>query len=96
MKTAQSRLSQASDLRAKSEAALEEHIAEIFRRIPVLAGFAIRDDFEFDDISIFSWPGTIADEQLYMDLVEALSEFADERPDAAKLLRGRTFARAFH
>jgi hypothetical protein len=96
MKTAQSRLSQASDLRAKSEAALEEHIAEIFRRIPVLAGFAIRDDYEFDDVSAFGWPGYTVDEELYQELVEALSEFADERPDAAKLLHGRTFARAFH
>jgi hypothetical protein len=96
MKTAQSRLSQASELRSKAEAALEEHIAEIFRRIPVLAGFAVRDDYEFDDVSVFSWPGTSADEELYQELVVALTELADERPEAARLLRGRTFARAIH
>jgi hypothetical protein len=85
MKTAQSR-----------KAALEEHIAEIFRRIPVLAGFAVRDDYEFDDVSVFGWPGTSADEELYQELVVALTELADERPEAARLLRGRTFARAIH
>jgi hypothetical protein len=96
MKTAQSRISQASELRSKAEAALEEHIAEIFRRIPVLAGFAVRDDYEFDDVSVFGWPGTSADEELYQELVVALTELADERPEAARLLRGRTFARAIH
>ena len=96
MKTAQSRLSQASELRSKAEVALEEHVAEIFRRIPVLAGFAVRDDYEFDDVSVFGWPGTGADEELYQELVVALTELADERPEAARLLRGRTFARAIH
>lgn len=96
MKPAQNRISQANDLRSEAEAALQSHIAEIFERTPVLAGFAIRDDFEFDDVSVYSWPGYTADDELYQGLVEALAEFADERPDAVKLLRGRTFARAFH
>ena len=96
MKPAQSRISHVNDPRSEAEAALEAHIAEIFRRTPVLAGFAIRGDHEFDDVSVYSWTGYTADGQLYQDLVEALAEFADERPDAVNLLRGRTFARAFH
>ena len=96
MKPAQSRISHVNDPRSEAEAALEAHIAEIFRRTPVLAGFAIRGDLEFDDVSVYSWSGYTADGQLYQDLVEALAEFADERPDAVNLLRGRTFARAFH
>jgi hypothetical protein len=96
MKPSQSRPSEASRLRSEAEAALEQHIAELFRRIPMLAGFAIRDDFEFDDVSVYTWPGYTAGEELYQDLVNSFAELADERPDAAKLLRGRTFARAFH
>jgi hypothetical protein len=96
MKTAQSRPSEASDLRSKAEAALEEHVAGIFRRIPVLTGFAVRDDYEFDDVSVFTWPGYSADEELLQELVVALTELADERPEAAKLLGGRTFARAIN
>lgn len=95
MKTSQARLAEVSRRRS-DEAALEKHIAELFRRMPMLAGFAVRDDFEFDDVSFYAWPGYTAGEELYEALVEALAELADERPEAARLVRGRTFARAFH
>lgn len=96
MKPSQTRLAEASRLRSEAEAALEQHVAELFRRIPVLAGFAVRDDFEFEDVSVYAWPGYTAGEELYQALLDALAELADERPDAARLVRGRTFARAFH
>ena len=96
MKLSQSRLSAASRVLSEAEVALEQHVAELFRRIPMLAGFTVRDDFEFDDVSVHTWPGYTAGEELYEDLLNALAELADERPDAAKLLRGRTFGRAVH
>jgi len=96
MKPSQARLAEAGHLRSEAEAALQRHIAELFQRIPMLAGFAVRDDFEFDDVSVHSWPGHVAGEELYQAIVDALAELADERPDAARLVRGRTFARAFH
>ena len=96
MKTSQTRAAEASRRHAEAEAALENHMTELFRRIPMLAGFAVREDFEFDDVSVHSWPGYVAGEELYQALVDALAELADERPDAARLVRGRTFARVFH
>jgi hypothetical protein len=79
---------------SEDEAVLEEHIAEIFRGAPMLAGFAVREDFEFDDVSVY---GTYApSDELREALVEALAALAEEHPGAAMLLRGRTFARSIH
>ena len=94
MKTPQSRVTETSLRRSEDEVALEEHIDEIFRRAPMLAGFAVRDDFEFEDISVYS--GYTATDDLQEALVEALAALADQYPQAAMLLRGRTFARAIH
>lgn len=85
------------DLRLQRSVALvETHIAGIFRRMPMLAGFALRRDLEVTEISISTWPGCVAGPDLYEDLVQALTELAEERPEAVEVLRGRTFARAFH
>jgi hypothetical protein len=73
---------------------LTETIAEIFQRAPMLAGFAVRDDFEFEDVSVY--PGYAADDELHAALTEALAALAEEYPQAAMLLRGRTFARSVH
>jgi hypothetical protein len=70
MKTSQTRLSE--ERRQRSAAALEKHLADLFRRLPMLAGFTLRED------------------------LVALTDLAEERPDAVELLRGRTFARALH
>jgi hypothetical protein len=48
------------------------------------------------DIAISTWPGYSAGEELYEDLMQALADLAEERPDAVEVLHGRTFARAFH
>ena len=54
------------------------------------------EDLEVTDVAVHSWPGYVAGEQLYKDLMLALTDLADERPEAIELLRGRTFARALH
>jgi hypothetical protein len=82
--------------RQRSEVVLEKHLADLFRRLPMLAGFTLREDLEVTDVAVHSWPGYVAGEPLYKDLMLALTDLADERPDAIELLRGRTFARALH
>ena len=84
----------ASEIRA--EAIVEEHLNALFRRLPMLSGFSLRNDLEFADVAVHAWPGYAVGADFYQELVEALAELAEERPDAVELLRGRTFARALH
>ena len=94
MKASETR--QHEERRQRSQAALDRHLAELFRRLPMLAGFTLRQDLELADVTLHSWPGYVAGEQLYKDLALALAKFAEERPAATELLRGRTFARSLH
>ena len=94
MKTSQSRL-QVTRLQG-AEALVEQHVLALFHRMPMLCGFALREDLEVTDISVHTWPGYTAGEELYQDLMTSLAELAEERPEAIELIRGRTFARAFH
>jgi hypothetical protein len=94
MKPSQSR-SQENRLQ-RSEALVEQYVLALFRRMPMLSGFTLRDDLEVTDISVDTWPGYTAGDDLYRDLMSSLAELADERPEAIILMRGRTFARAFH
>lgn len=80
----------------RSEALVEQHVLALFRRVPMLCGFALREDLEVTDISVYTWPGYTAGEDLYRDLMSSLAELAEERPEAIEVIRGRTFARAFH
>lgn len=91
-------LTQRSDelRRQRSLAAAEMHIAAIFQRMPMLSGFALREDLEVTDIAISTWPGHTAGEELYEGLLQALADLAEQRPDSVEVLRGRTFARAIH
>jgi hypothetical protein len=91
MKTSQSR--QQEIRRERVEAVIDGRIGALFRRIPILCGFALEADLEPTEISIHSWPGYVAGEELYADIVGTLADLIEERPDAAELLRGRTFAR---
>jgi hypothetical protein len=84
------------ELHRRSEALVEEHIQALFRRIPMLTGFALRHDLEVDEITFHTWPGYTAGQELYEELMQALADLAEERPESIEVLRGRTFARAFH
>jgi hypothetical protein len=94
MKSSQIRLSEAR--RRDAVAIVEEHVQALFRRVPMLCGFSVRQDLELDDVAVDTWPGYTVGAELYKDLMLALAELAEERPDAIDLLRGRTFARAIH
>jgi hypothetical protein len=93
MKPSQSRLQE--NRLQHAEALVERHVLALFRRMPMLCGFALRHDLEVTDIAVYTWPGYTAGEDLYRDLMSSLAELADERPEALALMRGRTFARAF-
>lgn len=94
MKTGQQRTQEAGHRR--TEAIAERHLSALFERMPMLSGFTLQENLEVTDVATFTWPGYAAGEDLYKDLMLALADLAEERPDAIDLLRGRTFARAVH
>jgi len=94
MKTPEQRLREAR--RPDTEAAVANHLAALFERMPMLCGFVLRHDFEIAEVSVCTWPGYTAGQDLYDDLLQALADFAEERPEAVQLMRGRSFARAIH
>jgi hypothetical protein len=73
---------------------LQEMLEALFRRRPDLQGFAVRPDRPL--------PWHLAchpqhDEQAALEeIAQTLLELVEERPEAAALLRGRTFARSVH
>jgi hypothetical protein len=94
MKTSETRLQE--ERRQHAEAAVEAHVHALFSRLPMLSGFSLRQDLEFADVAVQTWPGYTVGADFYQELVEALAGLAEERPDAVELIRGRTFARALH
>ena len=94
MNTAQGRPTKASGRRA--DAVVARHLQALFHRFPMLCGFSLRHDLELTDVAICTWPGCGASEGLREDLMLALADLVEERPDAMEILRGRTFARSLH
>lgn len=80
--------------RQRAQAIVEEHVGALFRRMPMLSGFSVLHDLEVGDVAVHTWPGYTAGREFYEELMQALADLVDERPEAAELLRGRTFARA--
>jgi hypothetical protein len=91
MKTYQDRQQQTG--RERVGAMIDGRIAALFRRLPMLAGFAIDAYLQPTEVSICTWPGYVAGEELFGEILETLADLVDERADAAELLCGRTFAR---
>jgi len=92
-----------SDLAARLEA--------LFQRCPALHGFSVQPvasvtrervvvDLQEDlCLADVVWHQALSGEQavtLVCDISQALLELVDERPEAAALLRGRTFASVLH
>ena len=82
--------------RQRIEAIVARHVYKLFQRLPALCGFWLRPDLELAELSVFTWPGCTEGPDLYDEVMQALVDLADERPDAVQLMRGRTFARAVH
>lgn len=82
-------------LRQHTEALVTRHVRDMFRRLPMLAGFWLTSNFEAG-VAVFTGPGYDTWPGLYEEVMRSLGGLAEERPEAVQLMRGRTFARAFH
>jgi hypothetical protein len=82
--------------RARLDAVIDGRMGALFRSIPMLCGFSLQADLVPTEVTIHSWPGYVAGEQVYSDIIAALADVVAERPEAADLLRHRTFARHVH
>ena len=94
MKASEQRLSEAN--RQHAEAIVARHVRQLFQRLPMLSGFWLRPDLKVTELSVFTWPGYTAGQDLYEEVMQSLIELAEERPEAVPLMRGRTFARVVH
>jgi hypothetical protein len=96
---------------APIEEDLALRIDVIFERCPQLHGFSIRDrgglgaenraaalecNLYITDVGIHPELGEAQRDLIYDEIAVALLDFMFARPEAAGLLRGRTFARARH
>ena len=79
-----------------TEAIVAQHLDELFRRLPMLSGFWLHPDLDVAELSVFTWTGYTAGQDLYEEVMHSLVELAEERPEAVQLMCGRTFARAVH
>ena len=76
---------------------LNERLEALFRRCPELHGFAVRLDCPVPcELTCHPTHGGKQDEAALGEIAQMLSDLLDERPEAAALLRGRTFARTVH
>jgi len=94
MKPSEQRLSEAR--RQHTEAIVARHVRQLFQRLPMLSGFWLWPDLKLAELSVFTWPGYTAGQDLYEEVMQSLVELAEERSEAVQLMRGRTFARAVH
>jgi hypothetical protein len=94
MKRSEQRLSEVC--RQQTEAIVARHVHELFKRLPMLSGFWLRPDLNVAELSVFTWPGYTAGQDLYEEVMQSLIELAEARPEAVQLMRGRTFSRAVH
>ena len=94
MKPSEQRLSEAC--RQQTEAIVARHVHELFKRLPMLSGFWLRFDLKVTELSVCTWPGYTAGSDLYDQVTESLVQLAEECPEAVRLIRGRTYARAVH
>ena len=77
---------------------IEASIAALFCRCPALCGFTVQHTSALfvSEVTVNPFCGWPAPGELTNEIVTALCELIDECPEASKLLRERTFARAFH
>lgn len=76
----------------------EDAIVSLFAGCPELCGFTVKFDGDviLSDIGLFPEPGAEDLRIICAEIRETLLTLVDERPEARRLLSGRTFARALH
>ncbi len=78
---------------------LAARVESLFARSPELAGFAVHLEAGrlcLTDVGISPQLGRARHNEIFESIAAALAEMLDERPEAAELLRGRTFVRTLH
>ena len=90
---------------------LAQRMGKLFERCPALHGFTVLDrslvpggtrvaalerGLFVAGIGIYPEPAPEQCERIYDEISVALLDFMLQRPEAREVLRGRTFARAFH
>jgi hypothetical protein len=90
---------------------ISARIAMLFLKLPMLTGFSVQDratltrdrgtaplsgDLCVADVSLDPWAGLEAAPKVQGEIVQALREVLGEHPASYEVLRGNTFARAFH
>src|SRR5882762_3324054 len=90
---------------------VSKRIAELFAHLPTLAGFSVQERASLSrgrntaprsgelcvaDLSVEAWPGFQAGPAVWNTVAQVLLELLDEHPESYEVLRGQTFARAFH
>lgn len=84
-------------MNARFEADLQMRVAALFERCPALHGFSVRlGDPEVLDLTCHPTPDRERAELILGEVSGMILELVEEEPEAAELLRGRTFARVFH
>ena len=92
MKTSQSRLQEIR--RERVEAVIEGRIGALFSRIPALCGFSVEDDLQPADVTVHSWPGYVAGEDLYIEIVATLDS-GTSAPEGVRIFSPSSPAGAF-
>lgn len=76
---------------------LSARLEMLFRRCPALCGFTVQADGPMPShVTCSPVQNQEQAEALYGEVAEMLLELADECPEEAELLHGRTFARTVH
>ena len=76
---------------------IDTTVGDIFATCPELSGFSVGQiDGELCLSDVETDPYRVKSEELLGQIAAALLELIDENPQAAELLRGRTFARTLH
>jgi len=84
--------------RSDCERELQAAIGELFERWPSLQGFSVQLEGGafLADVALSTGAWSLPSQLLLDDISASLLELIESRPQAAELLRRRTFARAIH
>ena len=76
--------------------ALHDRVEDLFRSCPVLCGFSVDSEMFVSNLSCYPALDAERTATLRDEIAAALSDLLDDEPQAAELIRNRTFARALH
>jgi len=83
--------------RRRFEEDLSARLGSLFESCPALCGFTVQEDAVAPGfLTCHPAQDQEGAEALLGEVTQMLEELAEERPEGAELLRGRTFARAVH